>query len=353
MRAHPVHYHRSAPSRAVASLRSGRQHRAAVAVRTPLTLEEIGAFLLDYGLEPPMARAGVERGTVNTSYEVDLASARKVFLRLYEEQGFDGARGEAARLVALAAGGVATPAPLARRDGSYVGTLAGKPAAVFPWRDGDIRCLRSVSTADGGEVGAALAQVHVAGRSVARSPGRFEPKDLRTRLERIARCADPQLAAEAGPLAERLRAWESRRDPALPRGLIHGDLFRDNVLWEDGRISALLDFESASDGPLAYDLMVTILAWAFKAEMDVAVARAIAAGYARVRPLTDAERDGLLAEGAIAALRFTITRITDDAMRAIEENRPRRADKDYRRFLGRLAWIEGHAAAGLAPVLFP
>jgi homoserine kinase type II len=324
-----------------------------LAIRTPLTLDEVRVFLLDYVDSPPLALVGVERGTVNSSYEVRLPSD-KLFVRLYEEQDFEGARAEAERLAYLARQGVATPAPLARRDAGtrFIGSLAGKPAAVFPWCDGDMRCLRAVTPDDGRRVGEALARLHQAGTSAPRSLGRFEPADLRVRLERIARASEPLLASQAAPLEAKLSTWEARRDPALPRGLIHGDLFRDNVLWqEDGRISALLDFESASDGPLAYDLMVTILAWCFKDTLDVAIARAIAAGYASVRPLTTSERRGLLAEGAIAAIRFTVTRLTDDALRALETGRPPRADKDYRRFLLRLDWLESQGETGLDQAL--
>jgi homoserine kinase type II len=134
--------------------------------------------------------------------------------------------------------------------------------------------LRSVTVEDGHRVGEALGRLHVAGKDTPRGPGRFEPSDLRVRLRRIAAAPDAQIAGQAGPLGEKLAAWESRRDAELPRGLIHGDLFRDNVLWNaEGEISALLDFESASDGVLAYDLMVTVLAWSFKDTLDEAIAR--------------------------------------------------------------------------------
>jgi homoserine kinase type II len=327
-----------------------------LAIRTPLTLEEVRVFLLDYVDSPPATLLGVERGTVNSSYALGMPSGR-LFLRVYEEQDFAGARAEADRLAHLAGRGVSTPPPMRRTDGGFIGELAGKPAAVFPWCDGDMRCLRSVTPDDGRRVGEALGALHGAGRDAPRGPGRFEPRDLHVRLSRIARASDPVLAGQAGPLGSRLAAWEHRRDPELPRGLIHGDLFRDNVLWlEDGRISALLDFESASDGPLAYDLMVTILAWSFKDTLDVKVARSIAEGYESERPLTPAERRGLLAEGSIAAIRFTVTRLTDDALRALETGRPPRADKDYRRFLQRLEWLESLAASegdtGLDRVLF-
>jgi homoserine kinase type II len=323
-----------------------------LAIRTPVTLEEVRVFLLDYVDSPPLALVGIERGTVNSSYALSLPAAR-LFVRIYEEQDLAGACDETDRLSLLASRGVSTPAPLARKGGGFIGVLAGKPAAVFPWCDGDMRCLRAVAPDDGWRVGEALGRLHEAGRDTPRGLGRFEPRDLRVRLARIAGASDPLLAAEAEPLEAKLTAWEGLRNPELPRGLIHGDLFRDNVLWrEDGTLSALLDFESASDGTLAYDLMVTVLAWSFKDTLDPAIARPIAQGYESVRPLTPTERRGLLAEAAIAAIRFTVTRLTDDALRALETGRPRRPDKDYRRFLRRLEWLEAAGEGGLDRALF-
>ena len=286
-------------------------------------------------------------GTVNSSYAAWVSGERR-FVRIYEEQGHDGAVAEAERLGLLAARGVRTPPPIARRDGSFVGDFQGKPVVVFPWRDGQMRCLASVTPRDAGRVGAALAELHAAGRDLDVPPGRFEPKDLLARLELLERAPYPAIAKEAGPLREKLTGWVARRDPSLPRGLVHGDVFRDNVLWgEDGEISALLDFESASSGVLAYDLMVTLLAWSFRDELDVAVARALLAGYQAVRPLGDRERDGLLAEGCVAAIRFTITRLTDAELRAAEAGTTPRRDKDYRRFAMRLAALESMGASGL------
>jgi homoserine kinase type II len=323
-----------------------------LAIRTHVTLPEVAAFLSDYAEGAPTALTAIERGTVNSSYEVSLPSVR-VFLRIYEEQDFRGARAEAERLAELAARGVLTPAPLPRRERGFVGELRGKPAAVFPWRSGDMRCLRGVTPADGKRVGEALAKLHVSGRDVPRVPGRFEPRDLFVRLESIARCGDAFLASQAPALRERLEFWTARRDPELPRGLIHGDLFRDNVLWtEGGEISALLDFESASDGTLAYDLMVTVLAWGFKETLDAATAQSITEGYLSQRPLSSAERRGLLAEGAVAAIRFSVTRITDEAMRAIEDGRTPRSDKDFRRFVRRLECLEELRESGVARILF-
>jgi homoserine kinase type II len=324
-----------------------------LAIRTHVTLQEVAAFFFAYAGEVPTALSPVARGTVNSSYEVTLPFAR-LFLRIYEEQDFRGAREEAARLSYLAERGVRTPAPLPRREGGFVGELAGKPAALFPWLPGDMRCLRGVTPEDGERVGRALGALHVAAREAPAGLGRFEPKDLLVRLESIARCGSPSLASQAPLLRDRLDFWVRAREPDLPHGLIHGDLFRDNVLWaQDGEISALLDFESACRGAFAYDLMVTLLAWAFKDAFDESIARSITRGYLLERPLSKTERRGLLAEGAVAAIRFSVTRITDEAMRAFAERRPPRADKDFKRFVSRLQCLEELGKDGLSSLLFP
>lgn len=119
------------------------------------------------------------------------------------------------------------------------------------------------------------------------------------------------------------------------------------MLWTNGRIAALLDFESASHESYPFDLMVTLLAWCFGDHLDPALARAMAQGYARVRPIPEAEAARLYEEGSFAALRFTITRITDF------ELRPRGSGvfKDFRRFLARGEALDALGPAGLRDML--
>jgi homoserine kinase type II len=308
-----------------------------MAVLTAASFAEVRALLLHLGLGELRALTGIPAGSVNSNFALDLEGGKRLFLRIYEEQDEDGARREASLLQDLAAAGVRTPAPLAP-----IAHLSGKPAAVFPWREGGIRCQRTVSTADVRKVGEALARVHAAGTGLREPPrpSRFGEADLLLRISRIARAEDPALAAQAAPLREKLVEWSARRDAGLPRGLIHGDLFRDNVLWEradQGEIAALLDFESASEGVFAYDLMVTALAWCVGDTLDAGLVREMIAGYESVRALTAAEQAGLVAEGCAAALRFTITRITDYAMRVTDGPR---VIKDWQRFAMRLAALE-------------
>jgi homoserine kinase type II len=320
-----------------------------MAVLTPIVADDARALLADYRLGDLRAVSGVAAGSVNSNFALEVAG-RRYFLRLYEEQDFDGAAQEAAMLERLAAAGVPTPAPLRRSDGGLVSVLAGKPAALFPWRDGTMRCQASVTPEDARRLGAALAEVHVAGAGESCGPGRFHHENLLVRLDTVANSGRPEFAALVPALREALGRTRASRDASLPSGMIHGDLFRDNVLWDaSGNISALLDFESACAGPFAYDLMVTVLAWCVGEDLDGALAAPLRQGYEGVRPLTDPERRGLWSEGRFAALRFTVTRITDYALRSGGEGS--RVVKDWRRFMMRFEKLEALGPGGLARTL--
>jgi homoserine kinase type II len=311
-----------------------------MAIHTVVPEADLLAVAAAYPLGALRAFEGLEVGTVNTSYRLDLDAGR-FFLRVYEEQGADGAARETELLRWLSRNGVATPAPIAARDGRTVLRVQGKPAALFPWVAGEILCQKRVTPDTAFLVGKALARIHRVGHAPGAliDEGRFGPLPLVERCKRVAASTDPEARSLAGALEQDVRALASRRRTELPRGLIHGDLFRDNVLWENGAIAALLDFESAHDGPFVYDLAVTILSWTYGDTFDFALARAICAGYASERPIERAEREGLYDEAILATLRFTITRITDEAIRV---------GKRWQRFVERRQAIEA-----LGPTAFP
>lgn len=342
-----------------------------MAILTPLSLEEARRLGALYGLEVAGVR-GILAGSVNSNYALTLAGdGGQVFLRVYEEQQAEAAAREARMLAHLCAGGVTTPRPLRRRDagadGAFIAEHAGKPVALFPWVSGDALCQARVTPAATRQVGAALARVHLVGASFeGAAVSRFDLDGLEQRLRGLralrssagadARPASGSPAAaltpevdravdELGVRLERIRA-EAPRAPT-PETLIHGDLFRDNVLWQDGAITALLDFESASRGSAAFDLAVTMLAWCFGDDLSLELAAALGEGYASVRPLSADERDRLFHDSAFAALRFSITRITDF------ELRPKGSGiyKDFRRFLARQRALDRLGRDGLLSLL--
>jgi homoserine kinase type II len=322
---------------------------SAMAVLTSVTEDDARALLSAYGLRGFRRLEGIAGGSVNSNFRLE-SDAGSVFLRLYEERDLKGARGETAMLERLARAGVPTPAPLRRLDGALVSIVRDRPAALFPWRDGRMRCQAGVTPQDARRIGKALARVHIAGASEACDAGRFRFADLVGRLNRIAASRDVRFTPHVPPLRSSLERAHAERDRSLPRGLVHGDLFRDNVLWDDREeISALLDFESACEGTYAYDLMVAVLSWCVGEDLEPRLASAMREGYEEVRPLSAIEKRGLYAEGCFAALRFTITRITDYAMRA--EAAGPRVVKDWRRFLKRFEILEALGSQGLLRVL--
>lgn len=308
---------------------------------TPLDLGEVRAALGPAGPDLSSLDA-LDAGSVNSNFLGIDGAGTRYFLRLYEEQGVEGAQRELAVLEQLSAAGVPVVAARAHQGRPWLGVAAGKPLAVFPWREGHMLCQRAVTPDAARRVGRALAQVHCA--PVGRTPtDRFDPAELGRRLERVQR-ESRALAPDARRVERELLRVRASRDSALPRGLIHGDLFRDNVLWQGERISALLDFESACDGPYVYDLAVCLLAWCHGDVFEPPLLTAMSEGYQEVRPLGAAERAALPTEAALAALRFATTRMTDFSLRAPADQPPLR---DYRRFLRRLEAVEGGALDGL------
>ncbi|HWO12824.1 MAG TPA: phosphotransferase, partial [Polyangiaceae bacterium] len=237
-----------------------------MAFLTPMTLAEAQAALGSYDLDIVDVQA-LGAGSVNSNFSVRARSGERFFVRVYEEQGKGGAEAELTVIRELAAAGVPTPAPRAMRQGGYVGEHRGKPLAVHPWVDGKILCFGLVTPEAARAVGRALARVHLCTPALSRvAPGRFGLDGLRERLDRVDR-ADASYGVVTRRIRERLEHHAARSPSSLPSGLIHGDLFRDNVLWQevsDGTSStadnptllALLDFESASAGVFIYDVMV-------------------------------------------------------------------------------------------------
>jgi homoserine kinase type II len=296
----------------------------------------------------------IAAGTVNTNFAVDLppaapgATAERRFLRINEGKGRDDVVREAAIVEHVASRGVATPRPLHARDGQPFALWQDAFISLFPWVEGRTLARAEVGPVHAEAAGRALAELHRAGVDYGdHRPGRYEADEIETRMGNIARVhapSDPVLARAAAQLGPTLAALRQERAADLPMGLIHGDLFIDNVLYRDGALTALLDFEQASWGRLVYDLAVSVLAFGFgREDFRADVTRAFIDGYRAVRPPAPAEARGFGAELRLAACRFAVTRITDVYLRR-GEGAP--AGKDFQRYLDRLVAVEKHLRAG-------
>ena len=299
-----------------------------------LSATELAALADAFDLGDVQQHRAIAAGTINSNFELVTARGR-YFLRVNEGKAEDDVAWEARLVTALAAAGVTTPTPLVARDGRPYTAFGDKWVSVFPWREG--QHVLAITPAHATTFGRALAQLHVAGLGLPEDwqrtsiynhehlVARFLTFADRDELDSVVSVLRHELAVAAGAGAIRARATH---------GIIHGDLFRDNVLWQGTRIAAILDFEQASGGSLVYDLAVCINDWCFTTEPRIDLARALLSGYAQVRTLTAADRDALPYEIRAAAMRFTITRITDVYLANVDN-----PEKDFRAFLSRCeAW---------------
>ncbi len=331
-----------------------------MAILTPLTLEDVTPSLRSFGVEAVAIR-GLLAGSVNSNFEVTTKAGSRFFARLYEEQDAAGAAREASLLARLAQLGVPVVRPLERDDAINATTstalaiVRGKPMAVFPFAPGVHRCQRSVSVEDVRRVGASLAKVHVAGESIdaaLTTESRFRLDALTARLRALGPLG-PALEGVRSTLYRELDDVAEWKPASSVAPLIHGDLFRDNVLFDDsvpgGGIGSLrlLDFESASRGLVAFDVMVTLLAYTFDDTLRLDLGRALLEGYRTARELSDDEREDLFGAGLFACARFTSTRLTD------YELRPRGVGvyKDFRRWVHRRAALVEVGASQLVDAL--
>jgi homoserine kinase type II len=283
-----------------------------MAVYTEINDEDAAAFVNEYAIGRVLACKGIAEGTENTNYLL-VTETGTYILTLYEKR----VRVEdlpffLALMDHLAARGIPCPTPVRGRDGQALRSLAGRAAVIVTFLSG--MWPRRPTAQHCALLGGALARMHLAGADFAMqrtndlSVGGWRP--LLAACGRQRGTVAEDLVAELEDELETLeRGWPAE----LPRGVIHADLFPDNVFFEGQRLSGLIDFYFACTDLFAYDLAICLNAWCFEPDgsFNVTKARRLFAGYGAVRALEDAERAllPLLARGA--AVRFLLTRLFD------------------------------------------
>jgi homoserine kinase type II len=284
-----------------------------VAVYTDVAAEDLAAFLAGYELGELLAYKGIAEGVENSNFL--LHTDRGYFiLTLYEKRvAADDLPFFLGLMEHLAARGLNCPQPVKNRDGRVLGWLAGRPAAIVTFLDG--MWIRRPSPGHCGAVGAALAQLHLAGADF---PLRRANALSVAGWRALYRAAQAKNADRVKPgLADALAAELTQLEHAWPRdlsqGVIHADLFPDNVFFLHDRLSGLIDFYFACTDTLAYDLAICLNAWCFETDhsYNVTKGRALLQGYAGKRPLSGDEQRQLPLLCRGAALRFLLTRLVD------------------------------------------
>lgn len=320
-----------------------------MAVYTHVSDEQLNDFLKEYELGEATSFKGIAEGVENTNFLLQTEKGRYI-LTLYEKRVNSGDLPYFLSLIDhLAKGGIICPTPVANRKGSALGTCAGRPAALFTFLEG--MSLRRPAAEHCGALGAAMASFHKCGQSFElQRQNSFSLPGMQRFYETIEgdlSGIDPDLETliEA-ELEELQKAWPA----GLPEGVIHADLFPDNVFFLGNRISGLIDFYFACTDFLMLDLAITINAWCFEPDgsFNVTKASRLLASYHEIRPITRAEIDALPIIARAAALRFLLTRTHDWLMPREGALVARKDPLEYLRKLKFHRTIENPNAYGLS-----
>ena len=278
-----------------------------MSVFTPVSEADLAQWLRNYSLGELRVSEPIEAGIENTNYFVTTTQGRYV-LTLFERLPAEELPFYLQLMAHLARHGIPCPAPIADLSDRYLGVLNGKPAALVTRLPG--RSLQDPQPAHCAELGALLARMHLAGRSYsAFLENPRGPKWWRLAARDVAPFLDD---AKRKLLEAELAFQAEQRFPDLPRGPVHADLFRDNALWEDGRISGVVDFYFAGVDCFLYDVAVCANDWCLDgAGLQAERLRAFLGAYNAVRPFTAHERAAWLAMLRAAALRFWLSRLYD------------------------------------------
>ena len=283
-----------------------------MAVYTEVSDVDLRGFVAEYDIGAVLSCKGIAEGVENSNFLIGTERGNFI-LTLYEKRVdpsdlpfFLGLMDH------LAARGLACPRPIPGRDGVVLRRLCGKPAAIIEFLDG--LWPRRLTDAHCPGVGNALATLHVAGADFTmHRPNALSVAGWRQLLDDVrdrAREVEPGLAEE---LTEEFTALERAWPTDLPTGVIHADLFPDNVFFKGTEVTGIIDFYFACTDAYAYDVATCLNAWCFDDRHRFVPNRALSllAAYQAVRPLTPGERAAmpLLARGS--ALRFLLTRLYD------------------------------------------
>jgi homoserine kinase type II len=284
-----------------------------MAVYTDVAADELAAFLAHYDIGGLLSYKGIAEGVENSNFLLHTSSGSFI-LTLYEKRVALGDLPFFLGLMThLAMHGINCPQPLKNKNGEALSTLAGRPAAIINFLEGIWPRKPTASHCAG--VGQALAKMHLAGRDFAMSRANaLSVSSWRPLFEQAAARADEVQHGLRAFISDELDYLESGVWPdKLPLGVIHADLFPDNVFFLGDELSGIIDFTFACNDMLAYDVAICLNAWCFESDcsFNVTKARALLNAYERERALTEAEQNALplLARGS--ALRFLLTRLVD------------------------------------------
>jgi len=320
-----------------------------MALYTPLTEAQLAHALARYALPAPERTLPEPKGSVNTNYHL-WAGGRRWFLRVNEGKSAADVSFEAEVLRFLAAHRFPGAPLVVAPDGATHVEVAGKPAMLFAYAEGEELERADVTPERCQRIGAELGRLHALAPEF--RAARPNPYGLARVAAWVAELepdggGDPLVAPSLPMLRDELA--RAAPLPDAPRGLVHGDLFLDNVLWLGERVSALLDWEMSCVDALAYDIGVMVNAWCYGERFDPALAQSLLAGYREHVALDPATAAALYPYARYVALRYTTSRIHAFHLAALPADRL--AWKDWTRYRDRLAALRAMGERGFRDIV--
>jgi homoserine kinase type II len=283
-----------------------------MAVYTDVSEGELETFLREYPAGKLLSYKGIAEGSENSNFLLH-TSEGSFILTLYEKRvDIDDLPFFLGLMHHLAGKGISCPLPVERHDGKLFGVLAGRPAALITFLEG--MWMRRPTVAHCREVGRTLAEMHVAGMDFPLSrPNALAIDGWRKLWAGSHERADEVEKGLAAEVDADFALFDREWPKGLPSGVIHADLFPDNVFFLGDKLSGVIDFYFACNDFFAYDIATCLNAWCFEKDFsfNLTKGRALLGAYQAVRPLSDDEKQALplLARGS--ALRFMLTRLYD------------------------------------------
>jgi homoserine kinase type II len=321
-----------------------------MAVYTTLDRKTLASLAEDHNLGRLTKATGVPAGSVNTHYLLETRKG-KFFLKVDEVKSRQESQWEVLLLLFLRGQGFVCPEPLADRHGRYLHDFQGKAVSLYPLLPGRSFSEAALTPLHVEQAGQVLASLHCIGQGYRKAIDNRFSFDRAIEIYQTIRAELPSYFRHLiHILDDEVAHHQQYQEDRLPKGIIHGDLFADNLLFRGGKITGVLDFEAACSGKFIYDVATAVNALCYvDGHYLIERFEALLRGYQSARMLSLAEWDAFPNELRFSALRFTITRLKDFFLRPMDDRA--RVNKDFRDFLERLLVLRRERPGGMDKLL--
>lgn len=321
-----------------------------MAIYTALTKKDITRVVDEFLLGDLISFTGIKNGSVNTHYLIETKRG-KYFAKIDEVKSEVEVKQELDLLFHLRKQNFPCLQPLKSKTGRFHLDVQGKCLTISRHLDGVELAVPAITPTQLNALGHTLANLHLIGRSYKKGiDNRFGFNRIVSIYRDVRRQLPTHLRSIVRVLDDEFSYLENYLDNNLPKGIIHGDLFSDNVKFKSNRLTGVMDFEAACRGKLIYDLATAVNALCFLDDRyQIDRFEALISGYESLRPLSLPEWDSFPNELRFSALRFTVTRIKDFYLRNTDDSQ--RLYKDYKEFYDRLLILRREKSGGMEDIL--